>query len=113
MNQPIKDLITAANSTNCHCQTIVNIAAHKPSLDPSFIPIRDLLQYANHFLKVGHRVEIRAVLSAQFFEYASSHFADANALVESIEDKDDDLYLQLNAVMLVAVMWSSKNQKAA
>lgn len=111
MNQPIKDLIAAANATNCHCATLLHIIANKPSLDPSFMPITDLLQAANHFMKVGHRIEMRGVISAQLYELANTDFAAANALVNALSE-NDDLRLQLDAVLLVVIMWRSTKQAA-
>ena len=109
MSQPIKDLITAANATNCHCQTLLHIIAHKPSLDPSFMPLAGLLHAANHFMKVGHRIEIRGMISAQLYEFANTDFASANALVNALGEHDD-LKLQLDAVLLVVMMWRSRKQ---
>lgn len=111
MNQPIKDLIIASNAVCC-CQNLTDVVATKPSLDYAFLPINDLFQSVTHLLKQSHRVEMRGAISAHVYELACTHFEQASAMVESVK-KDDPLYLQLTAVMHVAMMWSSKRMQHA
>ena len=110
MNEKTLELIALANKA-CHCQTLLNIIANKPSLDPSFMPIADLIKSENKFDKVGHRIEVRGVISAQLYELANTDFAAANALVNALSE-NDDLRLQLDAVLLVVIMWRSTKQAA-
>ena len=108
MNEKTLELIALANKA-CHCQTLLNIIANKPSIDPSYLPIVDLIKSAYKFDKVDHRIEIRGVISAQFYELANTDFAAANELVNSLGD-GNDLKLQLDAVLLVVMNWRSRKQ---
>ena len=108
MNEKTLELIALANKA-CHCQTLLNIIAIKPSLDPSFMAISDVIKSAYKFDKVDHRIEIRGVISAQFYELANTDFEAANALVNALGD-GNDLKLQLDAVLLVVMMWRSRKQ---
>ena len=108
MNEKTLALIALANKS-CHCQTLLNIIANKPSLDPSYMPIADLIQSAYKFDKVDHRIEVRGVISAQFYELANTDFEAANALVNALGD-GNDLKLQLDGVLLVVMNWRSRKQ---
>ena len=50
----------------------------------------------------GHKIEMRGFLSAQIYELAGTDLGSAIKLVEGI--KDEDLQLQLNAVLHVAML---------
>ena len=108
MNEKTLELIALANKA-CHCQTLLNIIANKPSIDPSYLPIVDLIKSAHKFDKVDHRIEIRGVISAQFYELANTDFEAANSLVNSLGE-GNDLRLQLDAVLLVVMNWRSRKQ---
>lgn len=108
MNEKTLELIALANKA-CHCQTLLNVIGDKPSLDPSFMPLESLIKSENKFEKVGHRISMRGVISAQLYELANTDFAAANALVNALGEHDD-LRLQLDAVLLVVIMWRGRKQ---
>ena len=104
MNQKTQNLIKFAGD-NYHF-TLINLLSHYPSLDPSFAPVEDLILAITQMSNTGHKIEMRGFLSAQIYELAGTDLGSAIKLVEGI--KDEDLQLQLNAVLHVAMLRNSR-----